>query len=126
MTGRREFPTSVRREALRRSGGLCEATGGRYGLEPGARCSAPLGYGFEYDHELPDWYGGEPTLENCVVVCRTCHKHATHRVDAPKMAKARRSHAKHLGARAPSRNPLPGSRASKWRRKMDGTVERRD
>jgi len=123
---RREFSTRVRKEALRRSGGLCEAVGKRYGLEPGQRCEAPLSHGVQFDHERPDWYNGEPTLENCRAVCRQCHKHATHQVDAPRMAKARRNNAKHIGAKAPSRTPLPGGRRSKWKRKMNGEVVERD
>lgn len=34
---RYEFPKPVKRDALKRSGGLCEATGEVYGLEPGQR-----------------------------------------------------------------------------------------
>jgi 5-methylcytosine-specific restriction endonuclease McrA len=123
---RREFPKSVRQAALLRSDQRCEAVGERYGFEPGQRCDAPLAYGVQFDHELPDWYGGEPTLENCRAICVRCHKHATHRVDAPAMAKARRNHEKHTGTKAKSRRPMPGSRASGFRKRMDGRVERRN
>jgi 5-methylcytosine-specific restriction endonuclease McrA len=44
----------------------------------------------EYDHIKPDGLGGEPTLENCAVLCGKCHRHKTHEEDRPIMAKADR------------------------------------
>jgi 5-methylcytosine-specific restriction endonuclease McrA len=32
---------------------------------------------------------------------------------------------KHLGIKKKSKNPMPGSRNSRWKRRMDGTVEER-
>jgi hypothetical protein len=37
----------------------------------------------------------------------------------------KRKHHAHIGAKR-SKSPLPGGRNSKWKRKMDGTVVRRD
>jgi len=42
----------------------------------------------EYDHVKPDGLGGEPTIENCQVLCRKCHKLKTHEEDRPIMTKA--------------------------------------
>lgn len=76
---RREFPAKVKRDAAARANGHCEA------------CTTRLPYGgFHYDHDLPDWLGGEPTLENCRVLCLTCHKLKTSKQDAPQIAKAKR------------------------------------
>lgn len=44
----------------------------------------------EYDHIKPDGLGGEPMLENCAVLCGTCHRRKTHEEDRPIMAKADR------------------------------------
>lgn len=44
----------------------------------------------DYDHRVPDGLGGEPTLENCQVICTPCHRHKTHQEDRPIMAKADR------------------------------------
>lgn len=44
----------------------------------------------EYDHIKPDGLGGEPTLENCAVLCGKCHRIKTHEEDRPVMAKADR------------------------------------
>ncbi len=43
--------------------------------------------------------------------------------EAPMMAKAKRQQANYLGAKKEA--TMPGSRNSKWKKKMNGTVERR-
>jgi hypothetical protein len=58
------------------------------------------------------------------VLCNACHAAKTHRADRPRMAKADRAKKRHLGITKPSR-PIPGSRASRWKHKMDGTIELR-
>ena len=113
MTTRREFPTKVKVAAFDRAKGNCE------------KCTARLFVGkFAYDHRIPDALGGEPTLENCTVLCLVCHGEKTAGIDQPTIAKVRHVRAKHIGART-SRTPMPGSRNSRWKRKMDGTVEAR-
>lgn len=121
---RREFSIQVRRDARQRSEGRCEATGTVYGLRPGQRCNMPLDRGVEFDHATADGLGGEATLENCVCVCKPCHAFKSARHDTPAVAKMKRQRDKHLGLRKSSR-PMPGSRASKWKNKMDGTIEKR-
>ena len=110
---RREFPKAVRLAAWERCKGHCEG------------CTAKLFPGrFEFDHDIPDWLGGEPTLENCVVLCDPCHRSKTATVDIPRIAKAKRVRDAHLGIRKAKR-PMPGSRQSKWKRKISGeTVAR--
>jgi 5-methylcytosine-specific restriction protein A len=107
---RREFPRKVKALAFQRSGGRCE------------KCTARLMPGrIIYDHIIPDAIGGEPTLENCQVVCSTCDKPKTAQ-DAGNLARALRREAAFIGAKAPSRNPLPGGRRSALKRKMNGQV----
>lgn len=94
---RREFPQRVRAGAMLRCGGRCEGKG----------CGAKLTTGaihYDFDHELPDGLGGDPTLDNCLVLCKLCHKAKTAR-DVGMMAKADRCAKKHLGIRPPSRFP---------------------
>lgn len=124
MTRRREFSKQVRRDALARSEMLCEAVGALYGLEPGQRCTAPLGYGVEFDHVIADGIGGEPTLENCAAVCVRCHAFKTARHDTPRAAKTKRQADKHMSIRRRPSRPLPGSKASGIRKRFNGTVER--
>lgn len=99
---RHEFSKPVRRDALRRSGGHCEAIGKVYGLEPGKRCNAPLSHGVEFDHyPAPATDAGSNTLENCVAVCRSCHARKTRAYDIPMQAKGQRIRDKHQGITGP-------------------------
>lgn len=110
---RREFPGKVRVAAWKRSSGHCEV------------CTRKLSEGdIYYEHIVCDALGGPPTLENCGVYCKTCWSLKTRTYDHPTIAKVKRIEIRHVGAKR-SRRPMPGSRASGWRKKMDGTVERR-
>lgn len=112
---RSNFQTKVKVAAFERCNGFCE----------GENCGAKLTVGkFHYDHRIPDGLGGEPTLENCQVLCVICHGEKTGKQDVPQIAKAKRRHAKHVGAYK-SRNTIPGSKASGWKKKMNGEVVRR-
>lgn len=101
---RHEFSKPTKREALRRSGGLCEAIGEVYGLSPGRRCNFPLAQGVEFDHyPVRAADGGSNDLENCAAVCPVCHRHKSRTFDTPMAAKGKRVSDKHLGIRPPSR-----------------------
>lgn len=101
---RHEFSKPTKREALRRSAGLCEATGPIYGLDPGQRCNAPLSHGVEFDHyPNPATDRGSDTLDNCVACCRLCHRHKTSTYDVPMQAKSKRVSDRHRGIKRPSR-----------------------
>lgn len=106
MRYRRDFPKKVKAEAFLRAKGQCEACEAR--LWPGR---------IQYDHQLPDAFGGAPTLENCRVLCIGCHRTKT-RTDASDIAKAKRREAKHLGFHRPR------SGFSGWR-KFNGEVVKR-
>ena len=94
----------MKRQALERSGGLCEAVGEVYGLAPGQRCNAPLAAGVEFDHyPAPATDKGSDTLENCVATCKTCHRHKTSAYDVPMQAKGKRVSDKHRGIRPASK-----------------------
>lgn len=101
---RYEFSKDTKRQALRRSGKLCEALGAVYGLAPGQRCNAPLDRGVEFDHyPAPATDPGSDTLANCVATCPTCHGFKTRTYDVPMQAKGKRVSDKHLGIRPPSK-----------------------
>lgn len=110
---RREFPAKVKAQAFDRAAGKCEGCGTRL-------CVGK----FHYDHDLPDWLGGEPTLDNCRVLCLGCHGEKTAGRDVPIIAHSKRVKLRHIGAKAPSRKPMPGSRASGIRKRMNGRVEK--
>lgn len=108
---RREFSAKTKAQAFERSGGNCEC------------CTAKLTVGkFAYDHVIPDALGGEPVLSNCEVLCTNCHGEKTAKGDVPRIAEAVRTHHKHISAKPPSRNPIPGSRNTRYRKRMDGKV----
>jgi len=118
---RHEFTKATKRDALTRSGGLCEASGEVYGLPAGKRCNAPLSYGVEFDHyPVQATEPGSDTLDNCVAVCRKCHKHKTRTFDTPVQAKIKRVRDKAAGIR--NRSTFPGSRNSPIKRKLDGSI----
>lgn len=70
---RQEFSRRTRRDAIKRADGRCEGVGMRYGLPDGKRCEAPL-VGPEFDHDRTCEEGGDNSLENCVVLCKPCHR----------------------------------------------------
>lgn len=121
---RAEFPKPVKRAALLRSGQRCEAAGGMYGLDPAHRCNAPLAYGVEFDHVILDANSKDNSLENCAAVCIKCHKWKTAKHDIPMAAKTVRQQDMARGIRRSS-HPMPGSKASGWRKPFNRPAERR-
>ena len=113
---RQEFTRKIKLAAFERANGCCEGCGAK--LRPG---------NIEYDHIIPCELGGDGTLDNCQVLCVSCHRGVGAKTadDAGRIAKARRVHAKHIGAHRPKATIL-GSKASKWKRKIDGSTVRRD
>ncbi len=113
---RHEFTKSVKQASLRASGGVCMAVGTVYGLEPGTRCTRLLSEGVDFDHyPLPAHAEGSNTLENCVAVCRHCHKHKTATFDTPFEAKLKRSLRKRgLGTKPPKAKAKIAQRANAW------------
>ena len=101
---RAEFKRQTKRDALRRSGGKCEAFGMPYGLEPGMRCGADLGYGVEFDHWDLDANSHDNSIENCVAACKRCHAWKTQHVDIPKAAKTVRQRDKNDGIKSQKRS----------------------
>lgn len=116
---RREFSAKTKglrlKHCMRNGAPHCEVCG----IELNART------GLHYDHHDPDGLGGEPTLENCRVLCRTCHSIKTISEDQPRMAKADRTFKAYHNIKHRKGPPMPGSRASGIKKRMDGTVERR-
>lgn len=100
MANRREFTKATKREALNRSGLMCEAVGAMYGLLDGKRCNAPLSGGVQYDHIVLDANSKDNSLENCASVCIPCHRWKTSNHDTPMAAKTVRMQDKARGIRS--------------------------
>ena len=125
MTYRAEFSKDTRRQALKRSGGFCEAIGRVYGLNPGQRCNAKLSYGVEFDHyPIRAADGGSNELNNCVAVCKKCHRWKTAKIDIPQSAKAKRIEEKRLGINDAGQG-FATNRTGPFRRRLNGTLEPR-
>lgn len=129
---RQEFSSEVKRDALKRSGGICEChLLAQYGI-PGFTaegCGQPVGPAGNifYEHIIVDRAGGRPTLDNAAVLTKTCWKKKTADYDQGRAAKTRHLEDMANGIRARERRgrPMAGTRASGLRKRMDGTVERR-
>lgn len=78
---------------------------------------------WEAEHLVPWALGGRDTPDNLAPVHWECHKPKT-KNDVREIAKGKRVMSKRLGVKR-SKNPMPGSKRSKWRKRMDGTVEER-
>lgn len=98
---RKEFGKPVKREALRRSGLLCEAVGAMYGLPFGTRCNAKLSAGVEYDHIVLDANSKDNSIDNCAAVCIKCHRWKSAKHDIPMAAKTVRMQDKATGIKRP-------------------------
>lgn len=87
---RQEFTAKIKVAAYERSKGRCE------------RCTAFLVAGrLRYNHRIPDALGGEPTLENCEVLCLGCDSEQTYKTDIPAIAKSKRIRKHRAGVRKP-------------------------
>lgn len=78
------------------------------------------------EHITPLALGGQDTEANMGPAHEACALKKTfgRTGDIAKAAKAKRAKTKHLGIKK-SKNPLPGSKGSKWKRKMDGSIVER-
>jgi len=112
---RQEFTPRTKLDAWKRSNGHCENCG----------IKIIAGNGPEYDHIVAAALGGAADLDNCAVLCRNCHGAKTAQHDIPKIAKSNRVIKRNAGIKRRKGKPMPGSKASGWRKRMDGTVERR-
>ena len=111
MGDRQEFKRAVKAAAWERCRGCCEGCGHQF--QDGER--------EEYDHIVPDALRKNASLENCQVLCAGCHLEKT-KGDVTRIAKAKRVSKKHEGTFRPTRNVIPGSKASHFRRSLSGKV----
>lgn len=110
---RRSISRKERAAIFARCGGQCHICGGKVGV----------GEAWDVEHIIPIALGGEDGGDNLAPAHSKCHR-AKSAEDAGKLAKARSVEARHTGTYRP-RSVIPGSKASGWKKRMDGTVERR-
>lgn len=120
---RREFTRKQRAEIIMRATDAtgvvcCEGCGLRLGHKP-----------FEIDHTVAEWLIEDKsrplTIEDGKLLgMMCCHRNGKTQNDQRVIAKTKRQRDKHTGAYKASSRPIPGSKASGIRKRMDGGVER--
>jgi hypothetical protein len=115
MTERKHLSTTARLRIFEAAKGVCHL------------CGLKITAGQEWDvsHAIPLAIGGPDDETNRLPAHRRCHRQHTAEVDAPRIAKTKRQHAAHIGAKAPSSTPLPFGRNSRLKRKLNGTIVER-
>lgn len=114
MTARRSISAKERARLFLLHNGICHLCGGKINGATEA---------WEISHDVPLALGGEDDDANRLPAHAKCHRARTAGRDVPMIAKADRVRAKHLGLKP--RSSMPGSRGSRWKRRMDGTTVER-
>ncbi len=83
---------------------------------------------WDAEHVIPYALTRDDSDDNLKPAHERCHRGAGSKTsaDVKVIAKAVRVAAKHSGAAAKSRNPVPGGRSSPWKRKVTGEVVKRN
>lgn len=116
LEARKRFNTSERTAIFLRHGGVCCICGQKI---DGAREKWII------EHIIALELGGNNDDANLAPAHEPCAIEKT-KADHSRGAKLKRVYQKHIGAKAPSRNPLPGSKGSRFKKKVGGGVVARD
>lgn len=128
MSDRKEFTGKTKRAAFERCcvDGVPRCEGAIPSMrdpQSQERCGVDLrSKPFHYDHDDADYFSKDNSLDNCVVLCVPCHVEKTKTVDTPKIKKARAIYRARTKTKARRGPPMPGSRDSRVKRKVDGTL----
>ncbi len=106
-------PPRVKARVFLRAKGRCQLCGRN--LASGDKWDA--------DHRKALINGGQNRECNLQIACDWCHPEKTKR-DLAEKSKTARIRANHIGIKR-AKSLIPGSRATRWKRKINGTVELR-
>jgi 5-methylcytosine-specific restriction protein A len=109
-----KVPPRVRLRVFDRHDGRCHITGRK--IQPGDA--------WDLDHVIALCNGGEHRENNMAPALRDKHREKT-ADDVALKSDAYNTRMAHLGFRPTSKRPIPGSRNTPFKKKMDGRVERR-
>lgn len=109
-----KVPDRVKLRIFEREGGRCWLTGRK--IHPGDA--------WDLDHKIALCNGGTHSEDNLAPALRQAHREKTAE-DVKQRAKDDRVRKKHLGIYRP-KHPMPGSRLSPFKKRLDGAVVRRD
>jgi len=104
------IPPRIRRRVFERADGICHISGRKITAADVWDC----------DHIVALCNGGEHRERNLAPALRDKHRAKTAE-DVATKSKTARVRNKHLGIKRSAR-PMPGSRASKWKQKLNGQV----
>ena len=110
MTDRRSIPIKRRVQIFLAQEGLCFVC--KKQMRPGQ---------WEVDHRQALIHGGDDAADNLKALCSDCHKAKTAKDVKAKAKVARLA----TGGKTRKGPPMAGSRKSKWKRKMDGSIVER-
>ena len=111
---RRSISARLRRQIFDASSGMCCLCGG-----------AIVHKAFIIEHIRALAFGGADDASNMAPAHVACAQAKTS-AEATRRSKSDRQRNSYIGARQAKLRPMPGSRASIWKRKMDGTIVRRE
>lgn len=111
---RKSISAKIRLKVFNDHSGRCHICGGKISV----------GEAWDVEHVIPIALGGADDETNWSPAHSKCHRTKT-TSDMGAIAKAKRRESRHRGVRV-SRSPLPFGKRSKFKKKMDGTVVRRD
>ena len=109
-----DIPKRVQLRVFERCGGVCHISGRK--IRAGDK--------WETDHVIALVNGGENRESNLAPALKDEHRKKTS-ADVAQKSKDRRVRAKHFGLHKP-RSIVPGSKESKWKKKLNGEVVLRD
>ena len=112
---RRAISARERMAIFMASGGVCHICGDK--IDGGKER-------WDVEHVIPLQMGGDDEGDNLQSAHTSCHKAKTAK-DMGQIAKAKRMQQRSAGVRRQAKRKLPGSKDGPWRRKIDGTWERR-
>lgn len=109
---RKRLSTRARRHIGESNGWVCHLCG--FVIDP-------VTERWEVSHPIPIALSGADDDTNRKPAHYRCHRDETAKQDQPRIAKAVRQEARHIGAKRP-KHPMAGSRASKFKKKLTGEV----
>jgi 5-methylcytosine-specific restriction endonuclease McrA len=112
-TRRKPLTPTQRLQLFERFGGRCY------------RCHQKILGSFIDEHIKPLALGGSNDLDNRAPACPKCAEEKTRTEDMPRIVKAKAQKRAAHGIKADRGPPIPGSKRSGWKRKMNGEIVRR-
>lgn len=121
MNRRLEFTAQTKRDAYKRSNGICEC----HRIPQMVRCGQPLTSGnIFYEHINPDAIRKDNSLDNCAALTKTCWRIKTDRYDRKVIVRNNRARDRAIGARG-VHSKIPGGKSDRLKKTFyRGTILR--